>query len=90
MIPGLIINAMYGILLIFLKKYAHLQYGNEINFTTLFILPFQYCFQLGINHPMWFIFALFLIQITYLILRKLIFTKNDIIKNSIIFITTIV
>lgn len=90
LIPGLIINAMYGILLIFLKKYAHLQYGNEINFTTLFILPFQYCFQFGINHSMWFIFALFLIQITYLILRKLIFTKNDIIKNSIIFITTIV
>ena len=31
---------MYGILLIFLKKYAHLQYRKEINFTTLSILDF--------------------------------------------------
>ena len=89
LISGLVINAAYGIILILLKKYAHLQYGGEINFSALFIQPFAYCHQFGINHPMWFIFALFLVQITYLYLRKLIYIKNGILKNIIIFILAI-
>ena len=89
LISGLVINAAYGIILILLKKYAHLHYGGEINFSALFIQPFAYCHQFGINHPMWFIFALFLVQITYLYLRKLIYIKNGILKNIIIFILAI-
>ena len=89
LISGLVINAAYGIILILLKKYAHLQYGGEINFSALFIQPFEYCYQFGINHPMWFIFALFLVQITYLFFRKIFIIKNDLIKNTLLFVTSI-
>lgn len=69
LIPFFIWNLIYGIIGMILRNFGIINYGKDINLTTLFIEPWQLGNQYMLNVASWFIPALFLINIVYLIIR---------------------
>ncbi len=69
-IPYFIWNLLYGIIGMVLRHFGVISFGKDISFTTLFIQPWQDGHQYIFNLASWFLLALFLVNIVYLLLRK--------------------
>ena len=70
-IPFFFINSLYGIIAIFLSKKNIIAYGIQNNLRSFLIVPWQGGNQFGLNLASWFVLALFLIEISYVIIRKI-------------------
>jgi len=70
-IPFLIINLVYGIIINILKYFNFISFGAEINLYTLFIQPFTNNSQFIFNYPAYFVPAIFLTTICYSVIRKM-------------------
>lgn len=71
MVPYFIWNLIYGIVAQVLRQYGF-AFGEPITAFTLFVEPFRHGYQFILNHAAWFVPTLFLIQITYVCMRRLI------------------
>ncbi|GAA0106677.1 acyltransferase family protein [Paraclostridium sordellii] len=69
-IPYFIWNIVYGIIINILIRYQVVEFGERISFRTLFIDPWIHGHQFGLNVATWFVPALFLIQVAYLLSRR--------------------
>lgn len=88
-IPLYLWNIFYGIMITILLNNNIVEYGKRIGIKSYFIDPWIIGNQFGLNAPSWFITILFLIQIIYIILRKLI-TKVKLNTEYIILIGLII
>lgn len=84
-IPYFIWNLFYGVLVTILRHYDVISYGNDINLKNFFIEPWLTGHQYMFNLAAWFIPALFLVNITYILVRKLM-TKCKIWNDNIILV----
>lgn len=84
-IPYFIWNFLYGMIGMLLRYFGLISFGKDICFTTLFIQPWQDGHQYIFNLASWFLLALFLVNITYLVVRK-VMTKAHIWNDSIMLI----
>ena len=75
-------NLFYLILSFILVKFGLLLMDLEFNLKSLFIEPFLGGFQFYFNGPAWFVPFLFLLQITYISLRKVISLKFNSFNNK--------
>lgn len=71
LIPYFIWNLVYGIIVNILKYMNIVQYGEKITLKSFFIRPWTTGHQYILNIAAWFILALFLVNITYIIIRKI-------------------
>lgn len=71
MVPYFIWNLIYGIVAWVLRQYGF-AFGEPITAFTLFVEPFRHGYQFILNHAAWFVPTLFLIQITYVCMRRII------------------
>lgn len=69
-IPYFIWNLIYGIIVMILNKMDIVSYGEPISFNSLFIKPWISGHQYILNLTSWFLLALFLVNIVYILLRK--------------------
>ena len=89
MIPFFIINLIYGVIVNILKHYQIVQYGETINFYTLFVQPFINNNQFVLNFPAWFVPILFVTTCVYAVIHK--FSKKvTFIKDEILLIVFII
>ena len=82
-IPYFFWNLVYGILVTLLKQNGVITFGAPLSFTTLFISPWLKGSHFGFNVGGWFVLTLFLVQVCYLLLRKMRKTLRQ--KNEWIF-----
>lgn len=85
MIPYFIWNILYGILSNVLAAHNIIRFTKEITFWNLFIEPFISGHQFGLNVASWFVPALFLIQIFYVLIRRIF--NNSKLYNEYAFMT---
>ena len=71
LIPYFIWNLIYGIIVNILKKLDIISYGEKIDLYSYFIRPWTTGHQYILNIASWFLLALFLVNIVYIIIRKL-------------------
>lgn len=92
-IPYFIWNLIYGIIVMFLKRFNIIEFGENINIKSLFITPWTHGHQYQFNLAAWFLLALFLVNIVYILIRKAM-TKmklwNDYMALLTFFITAII
>lgn len=69
-IPFLIINLVYGIIINLLKYFNIINYGAPITLYTLFVQPFTNNSQFVFNYPAYFVPAMFLTIAIYAIIHK--------------------
>ena len=70
LLPLFLWNLFYGLVVSFLRTRGLIGFGEEISFWNLFIEPFIFGHQFMFNLATWFVGALFFVQFTYLLLRK--------------------
>lgn len=70
LLPFLIWNFIYGVLINLLKKSGRIYYGEALSVRTIFLEPFLGCEQFSINTPGWFVPALFMVTVVYVCLRR--------------------
>lgn len=70
-IPYFIWNIIYGIIVTLARNLNIVSYGQPINFNSLFIKPWTTGHQYTLNIASWFLLALFLVNISYILLRTL-------------------
>lgn len=70
-IPLLIWNLIYGLIIQILHKYGFI-FGGNLNFYTLVILPFNFGHAFVLNLGTWFLAPLFMVQILMMFLCKVI------------------
>lgn len=75
LLPLLLWNIFYAILVQILRSWGLIGFGGDISFHNLFIEPFVFGHQYIFNLATWFVGALFFVQLTYLLLMKL-FTEQ--------------
>ncbi|MEE0203337.1 MAG: acyltransferase [Muricomes sp.] len=75
-IPYFVLNTCYGLIAAFLTLRHIIDYGVELNLYSLLIKPWQEGNQFGIDLAGWFVLCLFLIQIIYVLLRKIVFKTS--------------
>ena len=85
-IPFFVLNFIYGIISIIFRYQKIINYGHAINIKSLLIIPWQSGYQFGINVSSWYVLALLLVQITYIIIRKTTKIKNESILLIVLFI----
>ncbi len=68
--PFLIINLVYGIIINILKYFGFINFGADINLYTLFVQPFTNNSQFIFNYPAYFVPAIFLTTASYAIIHK--------------------
>lgn len=73
-IPYFMWNLIYGIIVNIFKSLNIISYGEPINFNSLFVKPWITGHQFILNLASWFLLALFIVNILYILIRK-IFTK---------------
>jgi len=78
LIPALVVNFICGLFSMTLRHLGMVNYGKEITFERLFIMPFTTGYQFYINVSLWFIFALFTIELFSCLLDRLVRGKGDI------------
>ena len=91
-IPYFIWNLIYGIIVNLFKKLNIITYGEKINIYSYFIKPWTTGHQYILNIASWFVLALFLVNISYIIVRKVMIKLklwNDNIFMVIFFIFSI-
>lgn len=76
LIPFIILNIVYGILVYILRKYVGYNYGGNFDFHNIFIEPFITGHQFGFNLATWFIGMLFFILIVYNLLDHILDSKQ--------------
>ncbi len=84
-IPYFIWNIFYGLLSTLLRKLQIINYGDNINFSSLFIRPWIDGHQFHLNIPSWFMLSLFIDVIIVYLFRKLM-KKLHILNDSILLI----
>ena len=72
LIPYFIWNLIYGIIVNIFKKFNIISYGEKIGIYSYFIRPWTTGHQYILNIAAWFVLALFLVNIIYIIIRKLV------------------
>ena len=70
-IPYFLWNLIYGIIVTIAKKMNICSFGEKINLKSFFVRPWTTGHQYILNIAAWFILALFLVNITYIIIRKI-------------------
>lgn len=70
-IPYFIWNAFYATILFILKETNTVTFGSNINFKTFFVDPWIHGHQYILNIPAWFMLSLFLVNISYVLIRKI-------------------
>ncbi len=70
MLPYFAWNLVYGILAAFLRGYGF-SFGDPVSLETLFAEPFRTGYQFILNHPAWFVPALFLVELADRAVTKL-------------------
>lgn len=70
-LPFLLWNLFYGLLVNFFHKYNLIKFGASLNLKTVLWEPFTYGWPFHFNGPAWFVGTLFFVQIAYLIFRKI-------------------
>lgn len=70
-IPYFIWNLIYGIIITTLINTGFVSYGTKLSLRSFFIEPWISGHQYSLNIPSWFVLSLFLVQISYVVLRKL-------------------
>lgn len=70
LIPYFIWNLIYGIIVNILKQNNIIYFGNNINLNTLFVEPWIKGHQFGLNVASWFVPALFIVQLIYVLVRR--------------------
>ena len=92
-IPYFIWNLIYGIIINIFKVAKIIPYGDSINLNSLFIKPWITGHQFVLNIASWFLLALFLVNIVYILIRKItskIKIWNDYIAIFVFFIISII
>ena len=69
-IPFLIINLIYGVIINILKYFGFINFGADINLYTLLVQPFTNNSQFIFNYPAYFVPAIFLTTACYTIIHK--------------------
>lgn len=77
LVPYFIWNLIYGIIVNTFRNANIVSYGENINFNSLFIKPWINGHQFTLNIASWFLLALFLVNIVYILIRKVL-TKTKI------------
>lgn len=91
-IPYFIWNLIYGIIVTIFRKLDIISFGESINFTSLFVRPWTTGHQYILNLASWFLLALFLVNMSYIFIRKIlnkIKIWNDYIATFVFFIISI-
>lgn len=85
-IPYFVWNVFYGILVTVLKQFGF-TIGSKMNYWTLLVQPFINGHQFYFNLAAWFLLALFIIEVVYLLIRKIVrlIIKNDYVALPILF-----
>lgn len=73
-IPLAICNLIYGSIITVLLNNGVVNYGHKLGLRSFFIEPWTLGNQFGLNVPSWFVTAFFLVQVVYIIIRK-VFSK---------------
>ena len=71
-IPYFIWNIVYGIILLIAKHFNLVIFGDSFNLYSIFVRPWVDGHQFHLNIASWFILALFLVNIIYILFRTLI------------------
>lgn len=89
MIPLLTINLIYGIIINLLKNNGVIQYGANITLYTVFIQPFLNNSQFVFDFPAYYVPAIFLTSICYILIHKII-GKTKIINDNVLLLIFII
>jgi fucose 4-O-acetylase-like acetyltransferase len=89
LIPALCVNAICGVFSSLIKHFSIANYGKDITFKSLFITPFTTGYQFTIDVSLWFIFALFVIEIFACILDRALKGKADFILLALSFLGSV-
>ncbi len=71
LIPFFIWNILYGVISQILRNMGIIKFGEDVNLYTIFISPWLKNTQNGINFAAWFVPCLFLVNATYIFIRKI-------------------
>ena len=71
-IPYFIWNIIYGIILLVIKSFNLVSFGDGFDWYSLFVRPWVDGHQFHLNLAAWFILALFLVKVIYVVFRKII------------------
>lgn len=90
-IPYFLWNLFYGILVMALKPFGF-TIGDDLNLYTLFLQPFIDGHQFYFNLAAWFLLALFIVEVIYLLANKLIHVifHNEMLGLLILFIISFI
>lgn len=75
-IPYYIANIFYGILTYFLKRASIFSNCRDLSVFNLIVEPWLSGYQFNLNGPSWFVLFLFLVQLIYFILKKIIYSND--------------
>lgn len=78
LLPALLVNAAFGVLSMHMKKFGLTGYGGTITWKSLFVTPFTSGYEFRINVSLWFIFALFVIEIVSCLMDRIARKRADI------------
>lgn len=90
LIPYFIANIFYGILTSFLKNADIFTNCKDLSIFTLFIEPWLSGYQFNLNGPAWFVLFLFLTQLLYFIIKKVVYNDKEDLDKKIEFVLLIV
>jgi len=79
LLPALLVNAVFGIFAASLKYFDLTNYGQDVTLKSLFVTPFTTGYQFYINVSLWFIFALFVIEVEACLMDRIARGKGDLI-----------
>lgn len=71
LLPYFIWNLIYGIINTILIKNGIIQFGTPLSFQSFFIDPWLHGHQFTFNLAAWFVIELFIVQIIYVVFRKI-------------------
>lgn len=76
-IPYYIANTFYGILTYYLKKESIFKNCKDLSLFNLTIEPWLSGYQFNLNGPAWFVLFLFLVQLVYFVLKKIVYSNDN-------------
>ena len=76
-IPYYIANVFYGMLTYYLKKQSLFSNCKDLSLFNLIVEPWLSGYQFNLNGPSWFALFLFLVQLVYFVLKKIIYSNDD-------------
>lgn len=90
-IPYFFWNLFYGIIVLILKQFGF-TIGGDMNLYTLLVQPFIDGHQFYFNLAAWFLPALFIVEVVYLLIRKILryLIHNEVLGLSFILIITLI